>query len=85
MQVNAIYADHEQIKIQHGADVLRHIPFMCVTTSGCYDWYKFAVCVTAAQDVKRTMIVGTTYTRDSRNKWFSFHATSNKGHEFFHS
>ena len=48
MQVNAVYADHEQIKIQHVADVLRHIPFMRVTPLGCYDWYKFAVFVTTA-------------------------------------
>ena len=65
--MNAVYADHEQIKIQHVADVLTHIQFMCVTPLGCYDWYKFAVFVTTAlQYVKRTMIVGTTYIRDSR-------------------
>ena len=48
MQGDAVYADHKQIKIQHVADVLRNIPFMCVTPLGCYGWYKFAVFVTAA-------------------------------------
>ena len=68
MQGNAIYADHEQIKIQHVADVLRHIQFMCVTPLGCYDWYKFAMFVTASGCEKDDDIVGTTYTRDSRKK-----------------
>ena len=48
MQGNVVYADHEQIKIQHVADVLRHLPFMCVTPLRRYEWYKFAVFVTAA-------------------------------------
>ena len=63
MQVNAVYAEHEQIKIQHVADVLRHIPFMCVTPLGCYDWYKFAVFVTTAGSQKDYDSCNDLYTR----------------------
>ena len=63
MQGNAVYADHEQIKIQHVADVVRHVPFMCVTPLGCYDWYKFAVFVTAAGCQKDDDIWNDLYTR----------------------
>ena len=63
MQGNAVYADHEQIKIQHVADVLRHIPFMCVTPLGRYNWYKFAVFVTIADSQRHDGIWNDLYTR----------------------
>ena len=63
MQGNAVYADHEQIKIQNVADILRHTPFMCVTPLGCYGWYKFAVFVTAVGCQKDDDVWNDLYTR----------------------
>ena len=63
MQGNAVYADHDQIKIQHVADVLRHISFMCVTPFGCYGWYKFSVFVTTVGCQKDDDIWNDLYTR----------------------
>ena len=63
MQGNAVYADHEQIKIQHVADVLRHIPFMCVIPLACYGWYKLSMFVTAEGCQKDDDIWNDLYTR----------------------